>query len=66
MKDKFSKGTSLNEQLSNNLKASISLKCEFNKTKKENEKLSKKVLELKNSNYEFHKEKETLNTLLAS
>ena len=48
------------------MKASTSLKYEFNKTKKENEKLSKEVLGLKSSISKFHKRKETLDTLLTS
>ena len=47
MKNKFSKINFLNEQLSNDLKASIPFKSEFNKTKVENNKLAKEILELK-------------------
>ena len=52
-----------NEKLSNDLKASTSLKCEFNKTIEENEKLSKEILELKNSILSFTKVKTLLTSL---
>ena len=66
MKNKFSKIISSNEQLSNDLKASNSLKCELDKSKEENEKLLKEMLELKNSISKFHKGKESLDNILVS
>ena len=64
LKEKFSEVISSNEQLSNDLKASASLRCELSKAKEENDKLFKKVLKLKNSIFKFHKRKKTFNTLL--
>ena len=57
---------SLNKQLFNDLKASMSLKNEFNKIKKESVMLSKEILKLKNSISEFHKGYETLDNLFIS
>ena len=48
------------------MKASLALKDEFDKNKKENELVSKDILKLKNSMSKFYKRKGTLDNFLDS
>ena len=52
--------------MSHDLKASISLKNNFDETKKENELLSNEILELKDIISKFQKGKKTLDNILIS
>lgn len=64
LKNNFSKLILSNKKLVNDLKNSTSLKEELKKANDENQKLSREVLDLKNSISKFKKGKKTLDSLL--
>ena len=66
LKNEFSSLTLSNAKLVNELKNSNSLEEKFKKVNDENHKLSKEMLELRNSISKFQKGKETLKNLLES
>ena len=63
LKEIFSKVVLSNEQLENDLKNSISIKNELNRSKLENGKFSKEIYVLKSSISKFKKGKETLDSI---
>ena len=66
MKNDFAKLVKSNEKLASDLKSSNFLEDQLKKASDENHKLSKEVLELKNSISKFKRGKETLDSLFDS